>query len=106
MAIFAILKNNEVENTIVADDIGVVRLFFPDNSVEEITEATGNAMIGGDFFEGKFRSIKPFESWGWDTNASDWVAPVAYPADDKRYVWDEDLTEWQEVIISEETPAE
>lgn len=106
MAIFAILKDSKVENTIIADEIGVVRLFFPDNTVEEITEATGNAMIGGDFFQGKFRSIKPFDSWSWDAEAADWAAPKAYPTDGKTYVWSEGLGEWEEVILVTEAPAE
>ena len=40
-----------------------------------------------------------FPSWILDDTSCEWEAPVAYPNDgtpDKRYTWDEELTNWIE----------
>jgi len=43
---------------------------------------------------------QPFASWTLDENAQ-WKAPTPYPADDKRYTWDEATTAWVEVPVGE-----
>jgi hypothetical protein len=40
-----------------------------------------------------FVGIQPFSSWSLDSNY-DWQAPIAYPADGKKYLWDESKTAW------------
>ena len=40
-----------------------------------------------------FIAPKPFVSWSLDANY-DWQAPIAYPADGKRYSWDEANQSW------------
>ena len=35
-----------------------------------------------------------FPSWILDEDSCKWEAPVTYPADGKRYDWDEDTTNW------------
>ena len=40
-----------------------------------------------------FITPAPFESWSLDANY-DWQAPIAYPADGKRYSWDESNQVW------------
>jgi hypothetical protein len=40
---------------------------------------------------------QPFASWTLDDNTCLWNAPVAMPADGKRYNWDEATTSWVEV---------
>ena len=37
---------------------------------------------------------KPYDSWTLDEDTCQWDAPVAYPDDDKFYVWNEDTTSW------------
>jgi hypothetical protein len=44
-----------------------------------------------------FYTVKPYASWTLNEETCVWEAPVAYPDDDKRYVWDEDATAWVEV---------
>ena len=39
---------------------------------------------------------QPYASWTLDENAQ-WKAPVDYPADDKKYTWNEETTSWVEV---------
>ena len=36
---------------------------------------------------------KPFESWSLNENF-DWVAPVDYPNDGEKYIWDENNNTW------------
>jgi hypothetical protein len=42
-----------------------------------------------------FITPKPFPSWSLDENY-DWQAPIDYPADGKRYSWDEANQVWVE----------
>lgn len=42
-----------------------------------------------------FIAPKPFPSWSLDANY-DWQAPIDYPADGKRYSWDEANQVWVE----------
>lgn len=42
-----------------------------------------------------FITSKPFDSWSLDANY-DWQAPIAYPADGKKYLWDEANQVWVE----------
>ena len=44
-----------------------------------------------------FISPKPYPSWVLDEATCRWTAPVPYPQDDKRYMWDEATTSWVEV---------
>lgn len=42
---------------------------------------------------------KPFASWVLDEGTCDWNAPVEMPVEEgKRYLWNEDIVNWQEVI--------
>lgn len=37
---------------------------------------------------------KPYDSWIWDDNIKEWVAPIAKPDTENTYIWDEELTNW------------
>lgn len=37
---------------------------------------------------------KPYESWILDLATAQWVAPVSYPDDGLRYIWNEDGQAW------------
>ena len=41
-----------------------------------------------------FIAQKPFESWVLDEETCRWEAPVPYPTDGKRHVWDEEAADW------------
>lgn len=38
---------------------------------------------------------KPFDSWQLDETTCQWAAPVPYPTDDQKYVWNESARSWQ-----------
>ena len=44
-----------------------------------------------------FITPQPYSSWTLDDDTCQWNAPVAYPDDDKFYIWDEENTQWEEV---------
>lgn len=41
---------------------------------------------------------QPFPSWVLSPITIDWEAPIPYPTDEKRYIWDEDTQNWVEII--------
>lgn len=40
---------------------------------------------------------KPFNSWILDEETCQWNPPVAYPDDTKRYMWNEEAQQWDEI---------
>ena len=44
---------------------------------------------------------QPFNSWTLNEDACLWDSPVPYPTDDKLYKWNEEILNWEEVIIEE-----
>ena len=40
---------------------------------------------------------QPFNSWVLDEESCLWNAPVAMPDDGKLYVWNEEITNWEEI---------
>lgn len=44
-----------------------------------------------------FYAPQPFPSWTKDEDTYLWEAPVAYPTDGERYIWNEDILNWEEV---------
>ena len=43
---------------------------------------------------------KPYASWVLNETTCLWDAPVPYPADGKRYTWDEATTSWVETDVA------
>ena len=44
---------------------------------------------------------QPFNSWTLNEDTCLWDSPVAYPTDGKLYKWNEEILNWEEVIIEE-----
>jgi len=44
---------------------------------------------------------QPFNSWTLNEDTCLWDSPVAYPEDGKSYRWNEEMLNWEEVIIEE-----
>ena len=42
---------------------------------------------------------QPFNSWTLNEDTCLWDSPVAYPTDGKFYKWNEEILNWEEVII-------
>jgi len=41
---------------------------------------------------------KSYDSWVLNETTCLWEAPIAYPTDNKVYVWNEDTVSWQEIV--------
>ena len=46
-----------------------------------------------------FISPKPFNSWILNEDTCRWIAPVAYPQDDNKYIWNESTLTWDIVEV-------
>lgn len=90
---FAIIRNGIVENIIRADELQAVIHFFPEHQVIEPNEITGTPFIGLRFSGIKFEKPKSYDSWTWDEELFDYVAPVTKPEGD--WVWNEDNQAWE-----------
>lgn len=99
MKTYAIIKNNIVDNIVIADDENFFAVAYPDELVIPVTSETGQANIGVEFKLNKFVPIKPWNSWVFDEESWSWKAPVNYPQDNKPYIWDESSLSWSEVIL-------
>jgi len=44
---------------------------------------------------------QPFNSWALNEDTCLWDSPVPYPTDGKLYKWNEEILNWEEVIIEE-----
>lgn len=94
---FAVLDSNgNILNTIVADSKEIAEQVTEKTCIEFITEP---AEIGGfyDFEKKIFIKRQPYPSWELDIN-NEWQAPVAYPMDNKIYLWNEDIKSWDEIV--------
>lgn len=58
------------------------------------------AGIGYSYYEqiDAFVPPKPHNSWVLDDAIANWVAPIPYPLDNKRYIWNEELIRWDEIV--------
>lgn len=56
------------------------------------------AGIGYTFDGTGFAAPQPFPSWTLNADTYLWEAPVAYPSDDKNYIWNEENQTWVEVV--------
>ena len=45
-----------------------------------------------------FIAPKPFNSWTLNETTCQWEAPVAYPEDGERYIWNETTTSWDNIL--------
>jgi hypothetical protein len=93
---FAKLDENIVINIEVADQEWVDKQSNKNCYIAYTDE--NPAVIGGDYVDGYFYPIKPFNSWNRDGKGN-WIAPIEYPKDSKFYIWDEETAAWLEPNI-------
>lgn len=94
---FAVLENELIVNTIVADSKEIAEQVTGKTCIEFTNEP---AETGGTYVNNKFISKQPYPSWV-RVGESAWEAPVKYPEvspeNPKRYIWDESVINWIEV---------
>ena len=112
MAHFAKIENGIVVQVIVADQDVIDSGLFGDSSAwvqtsynthggqhpEDCPLRKNYAGIGYtyDSTRDAFIPPKPFASWVLNEDTCLWDAPMPYPADSKRYTWNEQTTSWVE----------
>lgn len=105
MSYFAKVVNNIVEEVIVADQEFIDNL--SDKWIETFNHKINNILprknfagIGYTYDEDRdaFIPPQPYPSWTLNEDTCLWEAPVAMPTDGKRYIWNEDTTNWTEVV--------
>ena len=45
-----------------------------------------------------FMPRKPFDSWSLNEDTCLWEPPVAYPEDGKKYLWNEETLNWEQIM--------
>jgi len=92
MAKFAVLDEENVLNTIVADSKAIAEEVTGKTCVEFTAES---AEAGGTYVGEVFIPRKPYPSWVLNAN-NRWEAPVAAP-EEGNYIWDESTNSWIEI---------
>jgi hypothetical protein len=114
MSHYAKVNNGIVEKVIVAEP--EFFQLFVDSSPGEWIQTSYNTygnqhQLGGTPLRGNYAGVgmvydrandvfyppQPYPSWVLNKSTWLWEAPIAYPTDDKRYIWDEPTTSWVEV---------
>lgn len=100
---FAIVNSDDVVNNIVvSEEAGAVQLVFESTGrIVEESETTGISFIGATYRAdvNKFVPFKLYDSWIFDENIWQWIAPVPKPEDDKSYYWNESELVWTELNL-------
>jgi hypothetical protein len=114
MAHYAKVQNGLVTKVIVAEE-EFFNTFVDDSPGEWIQTSYntfgGQHTLGGTSLRKNYAGIgftynreldafippKPFVSWELNEETCLWEAPVAYPDDNKSYLWNEDTLSWDEV---------
>jgi hypothetical protein len=103
-----VVHNNELldqnGNEIEQKGINFCKSLFGQDTQWVQTSYNGNfrknyASGGGSYDKAldAFIAAKPYASWILNETTCKWEAPVAYPTDDKIYVWNESTLSWENI---------
>lgn len=95
---FAVINNNLVENTILADSIEIAEEVTGKTCIEYPDEIRHRVYPGCTYDGNKILTPKPFNSWVLN-DQDEWVAPKEepLPTETTVWVWDEETVEWVEI---------
>ena len=98
MGNFAKIENEVVVDVILADQDFINNKPNPEQWVEKTLNIAG---IGWNYDSNNltFYPPQPFPSWTLNTETYTWESPIAYPIDDKNYIWNEDNQTWEEIEL-------
>ena len=116
MSHFAKIENGIVTQVIVAEHDFINSGAVGDSSLWKQTSYNtqgGKHLLGGTPLRGNYAGLgyvydaendvfyapQPYASWTLNKETWSWECPVAMPTDDKRYTWNEELLNWEEVTI-------
>jgi hypothetical protein len=90
---FAIIKDNVVINTVIADSKSIAESITNETCVQYLDNQ--NVYIGGTYNGTTFTPPKPFASFIYNEETNKWDAPIAMPVDGKNYRWSENNLSWE-----------
>ena len=93
---FAVMDNDKVLNTIVAESKDIAEQVTGRTCIEYAPQ--DKAEPGGTFDGVSFIQRKPFPSWLLNEDKH-WVAPIAKPDSGEDWEWDEGALQWKEIIL-------
>jgi hypothetical protein len=106
MSHFAKLKNGIVTEVIVAEQdfinsglVGDSFLWVQTSFNKNFRKNYAGINYTYDKVRDAFIPPQPYASWTLDENTCQWLAPVAMPTDNKKYKWNESITNWEEVTL-------
>jgi hypothetical protein len=96
MGVYAIIENDIVVNTIVADSLEIAKSVTGASEVEECTDnfPSTNCYRNED---GQWRSPKIYNSWIWNSELFFWEPPFGPPIQNKQEYFDEETSTWKEL---------
>ena len=111
MAKFAIIKDNLVWNTIVADNAKIVETVMngisqPFDSIIQVTDKTKAASVGYELYNAKFRPPQISDAYEWNEAGWRWEPVAQPPSDEKSYQWSAKLEKWVEAETIDLPPVE
>ena len=96
---YAFIKNGKVVNVALFETTADFDLFKKEFELDDIVRCTSHhAVVGAEYADGVFKSPSPMPSLIWDEELHEWIPPVPYPKDGKKYTWDEESVSWVEVL--------
>ena len=99
MTNFAVIKNNVVINTIVADSLSIATELTGETCVPFTEE--NPASIGGEYdsSKDKFIQVQPFPSWVLSKDI--WVPPIPQPelSPNESCYWNEETLDWDIITL-------
>lgn len=95
---FAKITNGVITDIILADQGFINTLPNSEQWIEKTSEIAG---IGWNYNSAllTFYPPQPFPSWILNVDTHTWESPIAYPTDDKNYIWNEDNQTWEEIEL-------
>tara|TARA_R100001440_G_C2487736_1_gene114506 strand:- start:172 stop:477 length:306 start_codon:yes stop_codon:yes gene_type:complete len=99
MTKFVKVINNKVVDSIVAEQDHINTLSDKDFWIKNDGTKFNIAGIGYtyDALRDAFIAPKPFNSWTLNEETCQWEAPVPMPDDNKRYIWNEETKQWEDI---------
>ena len=95
---YAFIKNGIVINVAVFEDPSedTLEFFKVEHDADLVIDASESTSceVGGEYDGAIFWRIKPYDSWIKSDGI--WTAPMPYPTDGKKYIWNESVLDWQE----------
>lgn len=116
MAHYAQVTDGVVTNVIVAEQEFIDELPDASSWIQTSYNTKGGVhLLGGTPLRKNYAGIgfaydatrdafippKPFLSWVLNEETCDWDAPIPYPQDGKRYTWNEQLVNWELLVLNQ-----